>query len=222
MRTIQRLCVGLFFLALFPVLLCAQEYTVGNSIVSLQVGPSRYVGTFIGITDYSKNYRDDLRSGWTWSTGYSYIFGKQEKSSRFGLGLMYQGTYYKHSSSELSDDISMQYLAPQFILHLSKERYNIQLAYGSGYLWYKDDSGVYGKPRKVDIDEWAFNLSLGGEYYLSSWCGLCARLNWIVSESKAYKVSYHGETWEVENPELSSGGGVYAPLSLTVGINFHF
>ena len=222
MNTIQKLFICFLFLVLFLPKLPAQDYTVGKSIISLQIGPSRYVGTFLGIADFSKNYRSDLRDGLSWNAGYSYIFGKPGRNCNFGLGLMYQGTRYKHSASDVSDDISMQYLAPQFILHFARKRYNIQLAYGSGFLWYKDDSGMYGKPRKVDMDEWAFSLSAGGEYYLASWCGLCAKLNWIVSESKEYSVSYHGETWTVNNPELSNGGGTFAPLSFTVGMNFHF
>ena len=118
MNTIQKLFICFLFLVLFLPKLPAQDYTVGKSIISLQIGPSRYVGTFLGIADFSKNYRSDLRDGLSWNAGYSYIFGKPGRNCNFGLGLMYQGTRYKHSASDVSDDISMQYLAPQFICTL--------------------------------------------------------------------------------------------------------
>lgn len=107
MNTIQKLFICFFILGFVPYKASCLGYTVGKSIISLQVGPSRYVGTFLGIADFSKNYRSDLRDGLGWNVGYSYIFGKPGRNCNFGLGLMYQGTRYKHSAFDVSDDISM-------------------------------------------------------------------------------------------------------------------
>ena len=80
-----------------------------------------------------------------------------------------------------------------------KKHYQLQLAGGIGYQFYKDKSKVYGKPRNVSMDKLAGNLALSGEYFLTSHWGASARLNWLASSTETYSVKYHDEKWNVKS-----------------------
>lgn len=206
--------VGVFFV--MP--LSAQRAGDKSSSVSVHVGPTWYLGQWMGITDRSDSYRSDLRKGIAWDASYiKQIAGKQ---LRFGVGFLYQGSSYTNTHKDGSDKIQMHYLSPQISLSVVKRYYQVQLAGGVGYQFYKDRSRVYDKPRNVSMNKFAGNLSLTGEYFLSSHWGVSARLNWLSSGSKTYSVKYHDKEWNVESPQ--TGTGYFGQLSLLFGLNYHF
>lgn len=201
----------------------AQDASVGKSMFSIHAGPSWYLGKMIGITNYSDAYRDGLRDGVAWDVNYYYLGDKYIFNSfKLAPGLVYQGSQYKNSHAEGADKILMNYIAPQIALFMVKQKYILSLSTGLGCQFYKDKSTVYDKPRNVSMNKLAYNLSAGGEYLFSSHLGVSANLNWIVTRSESYSVQYHGQKWQVESPELSSGGGCFSQLSLLFGLNYHF
>ncbi len=203
--------------------LFAQEATVGKSQFSIHAGPSWYLGKMIGITNHSDTYRNDLRDGVAWDVNYYYLGDKNiSHSFKVSPGLVYQGSQYKNTHDGGSDKILMHYIAPQIALFFVQQKYNLSLSTGLGCQLYKDKSFVYDKPRNVSMNKLAYNLSAGGEYLSSPHIGISAKLNWTVTSSESYSVSYHGQKWQVESPELSDGGGCFSQLSLLLGMNFHF
>ncbi len=201
--------------------LSAQEKTFPTSTFSLYVGSSWYTGKMLGITQQADAYKNDLRKGVAWEAEYWYT-GKRtsEKAVKVGPGLLYQGSLYKATHEEGSDKIGMHYLALQLGVFFFHKHGMWQVSAGPGYQFYADKSTVYGKPRDVSMNKLAFNLSGGGEYFLSRHWGLSARLNWILSSSEAYSVDYHSEHWQVNDPE--TGKGYFGQLSLLFGVNYHF
>lgn len=172
----------------------------------------------MGITDRSDAYRSDLRKGVAWDV--SYLAQVAGRKLKFGVGVLYQGSSYKNTHDTGADKILMHYMAPQVSLTMVKKHYQLQLAGGIGYQFYKDKSKVYGKPRDVSMDKLAGNLTLSGEYFLTSHWGASARLNWLASSTETYSVKYHDEKWNVENPK--TGTGYFGQLSLVFGLNYHF
>lgn len=216
-------CLLLLGLLIQVVPLIAQEKKIGKSMFTIHAGPSWYLGKMIGITNYSEAYRKDLRDGVAWDASYYFLGDKFIfNSCKLSPGLFYQGGQYKNSHEEGADKILMHYIAPQIALFMVKPKYNLSVSTGLGYQLYKDKSVVYDKPRNVSMNKLGYNLSASGEYLLSSHVGVSAKLNWIVTSSKSYSVSYHGRTWQVETPELSDGGGCFSQLSLSLGLNYHF
>lgn len=203
---------------LFTTTMCAQYGEERNTTLSAHVGPSWYMGNLIGITDRADAYCDDLRKGIAWNVNFFHLFG--ERSMKFGLGFLYQGSTYKNTHETGSDKIRMHYLAPQLGLAYVQERYSVQFSSGMGYQYYHDKSTVYDRPRKVSMNKWAANLALSGEYYLARHWGVSGRLNWVISCSDSYSVEYHDEYWDVEHPQ--KGNGEFGQLSLTLGLNYHF
>lgn len=189
-----------------------------NSNLSVHVGPSWYLGRFMGITDRTDAYRDDLRKGLAWDASYFHLLaGRQLK---FGVGFLYQGSSYKNTHETGSDKIQKHYFAPQLTLTYLQKHYQIQFSGGVGYQLYADKSTVFDKPRDVSMNKFAGNLALSGEYYLSRHWGVSGRLNWMASSSERYSVDYHNTTWKVEHPK--TGTGYFGQFSLTFGLNYHF
>ena len=222
MKYLRYTCLTLTLLLLSGVMsLQAQEKSFPTSTFSLHAGPSWYTGKLLGITRQADAYRDDLRKGVAWEAEYWYTGSRStEKAVKVGPGVIYQGSLYKTTHEEGSDKIGMHYVAAQVGVFFFHKRGMWQVSAGPGYQIYKDKSTVYGKPRNVSMNKLAFNLSGGGEYFLSRHWGLSARLNWILSSSEAYSVDYHGELWQVDNPQ--TGGGYFGQLSLLFGVNYHF
>lgn len=203
---------------LLTATLSAQSDESRRSTLSVHVGPSWYLGQQMGITSRTDAYREDLRKGISWDV--SFIEQLAGEKLKFGLGLLYQGSSYKNTHDGGADKILMNYLAPQLSLSLMRRHYQLQLAGGVGYQFYRDKSRVYDKPRDVSMNKLAGNLAFAGEYYLSRHWGVSGRLNWMASSSESYSAEYHGREWQVEKPE--TGTGYFGQLSLTFGLNYHF
>lgn len=215
--------VFLLGLLIQAVSIMAQDGSIGKSMFSVHAGPTWYMGKMIGITNNTDAYRSDLRDGMAWDVNYYYLGDKYISNSfKLAPGLIYQGSRYKNSHDDGSDKILMHYVAPQIALFMEKQKYNLSLSTGFGYQHYKDKSFVYDKPRDVSMNKLAYNLSVGGEYLLSSHIGISAKLNWIVTSSESYSVRYHGNKWQVKSPEMNGGGGCLSQLALLFGMNFHF
>lgn len=199
----------------------AQNESSKKSILSVNAGPSWYVGRFMGITDHADSYRSDLRKGIAWQASYWYAGkGYGHEGVTAGPGLIYQGSIYRETQENGSDKIGTHYLAPQLGVFFFRNRYMAQLAAGFGYQFYSDKSTVYGKPRDVSMNKLACNLSLSGEYFLTEQWGISARFNWLLSSSERYSVEYNGQHWNVEHPQ--TGEGYFGQLSLLFGLNYHF
>lgn len=217
----KKLKLGLLGLAI-PLLLTAQTIQDKRSILSLQVGPSWQVGDLMGVTDYSSSYRSDLHNGLGWRANYSYLLGKHTFRAVFGA--LYEGNLHSGNLPNSSDKIYCHYIAPQAGVCIMFPRCNLLFTGGIGYLAYRNNSEVYGKPREVRKDKMAYNLAWSGEYHLTRSLGVNASLNWCYAAAAGYSVTYHGETWEVERPSFYALNEVYdlSRLSLTFGLNYHF
>lgn len=199
----------------------AQNESSRGSILSVNVGPTWYVGQFMGITDHADSYRNDLRKGIAWQVSYWFAGkGPGHEGVKIGPGFIYQGSSYRETQENGSDKIGMHYLAPQLGMFFFRNQYMVQLSAGVGYQFYSDKSTVYDKPRDVTMNRLACNLSLNGEYFLTKQWGVSARLNWLLSHSERYSVEYNGKTWNVYHPR--TGDGYFGQLSLLFGLNYHF
>lgn len=199
----------------------AQNEHARKSMLTVHTGPSWYVGNLMGITNFSDSYRNDVRKGIAWDIAYWYP-GKApfETGTRVAPGLLYQGSVYKNSHDDGSDKILEHYLAPQCGLFFIRNRYQLNVACGIGWLFNHNKSIVYDHPRKISMNRLAGNLSCGGEYFLAKQWGLSAQLNYIFSSSESYTVDYHDKYWAVMHPK--TGYGYFGQLSLLFGLNYHF
>lgn len=209
---------------LIPVMsVVAQEASIGKSMFSVHAGPSWYLGKMIGITKNSNEYQSGLRDGVAWDASYNFLGDKFIfESCKLSPGVLYQGGQYKNNHADGSDQVLMHYIAPQISLFMVKQKFNLSVSTGLGYQFYRNKSIVYDNPRDVSMNKLAYNLSLGGEYLLCPHVGISTKLNWIVTDSERYSVTYHGQKWQVDSPELTEGGGCFSQLSLLLGLNYHF
>lgn len=210
----------LALLAGFGLSLQAQDTPNPHSIFSLHAGPSWQVGELMGITLRDAGYRQDLRPGVAWEADYWYTGQRPAgKGVKAGPGFIYQGSLYKAAHADGTDKIGMHYVAPQLGVFFFQQKCLFQLSAGVGYLRYANHSTVYGKPRNVNMNKLACNLSGGGEYLLTPRWGVSARLDWMISSSESYRVEYHQEHYNVKHPQ--SGEGYFGRLLLLFGLNYH-
>lgn len=197
--------------------LYAQSGTAERSILSFHTGLARYTGELTGVAGHSS----DLRNGISWSGSYTYLAGK-DPSLKAGLGMLYQGSRYSHDMPDSTDRIQTHYVAPQFSMHWLKQSFGLYVVVGAGYRFYKDNSTVYDKPRKVSMNKWAANVGIGGEYRPFARWGISAKINYILAYSDKYSVRYHDKEWLVQPHYPVSGSNDISQLSFSAGINYHF
>lgn len=195
----------------------AQSDISQKSILSFQSGPVLYTGKLVGVAGHSS----DLRNGVGWSGNYTYLIGNKP-ALKVGFGILYQGSRYTDDALNSTDKIQTHYVAPQFSLHWLKRQFSLSFTAGTGYQWYKNNSTVYGKPRKVSMNKWAANLGIGGEYRFFDCWGVSARVNYILARSGEYSVRYHDKEWLVRPHYPINGSDDISQLSFSAGINYHF
>lgn len=219
-RILTVLCTALLLL-LSELPLRAQSVLADHSSLSVQVGPACYTGRFLGLTLAEAGYRDDLRRGVAWSVDYWWRGARGDGHRvRVQPGLLYQGSTYSNSWQNGSDRLHLHYLAPQFGLFGGRGRWLWQTSLGAGYQFFKNRSQVYGRDRRVSMNKLAANLSAGGEYAFARHWAVALRLHWLLSTADRYRVTYHDEHWNVEQPK--TGTGYFGQLSLQAGLAWRF
>lgn len=218
MKTTMRLFVFIVIACCFSSILQSQDIHKEKFILSVQAGPSWYVGDLTGITDNTSKYMDKLRKGVTWNGAFTYLFGRS--AIKGGVGLIYQGNRYTNDKATSSDEINMNYIGPRMSLFYMKKKFSVHCALGPGYMIYRDYSIVYNKPRNVHFNQIAFHAAIGGEYLLIPQLGIAVQASWTGTETSHYNVNYHDKEWLVTPSQ--AGGDTISTLSLSAGINYHF
>jgi hypothetical protein len=148
-----------------------------------------------GLTNSSPSYTNNFHSGPSWDAQFDFKF------KFFSTGLLYSGYTAKGALAESSDHIYTHYLAPQFAIHfLRTDKFDIKAGPGVGYIWYRNNSMVYGKERRVTGGNIATNIGLNGVWFLSRELGLSLDVQYIDSSLFRVNVDYHGETVKVRFP----------------------
>ena len=192
------------------------QTTVKHNL-SVRAGYANMLGGTAGLTNSSNSYERELCSGFSWDAQYNYL-----TSSKVGLGMLYSGYTASGKLTYSSDHIYTHYLAPQFALIVyQKKQFKLQANAGLGYIFYLNNSTVFGKDRKVTGGNLAANIGVAAEYRINNRWGVSLGTQYVESSLKEINTFYHGENIKVK---LGDGGNQLnlSRLNISAGVNFYF
>ena len=193
----------------------AREPAKGKHQLSVRAGYGYVPFDGKSLTLPTRDYGKELRSGVTWDAQYSFV------KRWFGVGALYTGFTSEGSHANGSDQVFAHYVAPQLIfgVPLENDRFQLRVNLGAGYMFYLNDSRIYGKERIVKGGNIGGNFGLEGGWRFSNHWGLSVQLQYILSLLHDVDVDYHGETIQVTYPADMLK---QSRMSVTVGLTCYF
>ena len=189
----------------------AQKTPANSFVVFLHTGYGYFPNKMPGLTNSSDRYANTLSSGIDYNAQLYY----RHKLLMIGLlGSTYASTgHLKYSS----DYILTTYIAPQAGMNIPvNEQFAIAFNGGMGGMWYRNNSIVYEKERKVTGNTMGVNLGLKGIYNFSEHFGLSFEVSYISAHLYLSQVKYHNEIFDVRY----SGTNNLEQLAISLGVKF--
>lgn len=192
----------------------AQESSDNSLVAFLHAGYGYLPNKTSGLTNSSESYAKTLSSGMSWNAQLYY------QRKKLIIGLLYSG-YNSSGSLEHGDDtpqvvdpsqsqrrpdnrlnssdhILTTYIAPQFGANIpAGERFSIAFNGGIGGIWYRNNSTVHDKDRKVTGNSLGLNLCVKGIYNFSEHFGVSLEVLGINAGLNSVDIKYHDENFEV-------------------------
>ena len=193
------------------------QTTTRNHSLTIHAGYANMLGGTAGLTNNSNSYEKELCSGFSWDVQYDY-----RPNPKIGLGILYSGYTANGELTYSSDHIYTHYFAPQLTPKILRtEHFEIFVNAGLGYLFYLNNSTVYGKERRVTGGNIAANIGGMVEYKINNKWGVSLGTQYITSNLRKINVFYHGENTKVKFNNKENKLNL-SRLNLSVGVNFHF
>lgn len=214
---IQKLSGLLLLMLLCSPSLFAQQDAIQKHIFSVHTGYARILGKTGGLTQNTPGYRHDLAQGIGWDAQYYF-----RPVNRLEVGLYYSGFSSKGSHDEGKDHVQTHYIAPQIGFYcIDTQKFLTRINIGGGKIFYRNDSEVFGKDRRVKGSSGAFNLGANVTLKLTEHWGVEADLQYIYCNVDKVRTRYHDETITVRYPD-----GHPQPLkqmiNLSAGLSYRF
>lgn len=182
---------------------------------SVHAGYANMIGGTAGLTKSTSSYENKLCSGLTWDAQYDYWLYKQ-----IGIGVLYSGYTADGSHAQGSDHIYTHYLAPKFTVRVYQTgQFNLSFNGGVGYLFYLNDSRVFGKERRATGGHIGTHVGGIAEYKLGEHWALSLETAFIYAKLSKMNTLYHGENTSVHfsNNMLNA-----SRINISAGLNFFF
>lgn len=143
------------------------------------------------------------KNGLDWQIGYDWV-----SRSGFGAGLLYSGYKSSYHLEGYDIHVGLTYIAPQFVIKQSFDRWIFQENIGLGYFGYRESL----KNISENLSGVGVNLFLGIEYLLSKHVGIGANLGYLASRLAKQ------DSYEYEDGEYAG----ISRFTIDAGIRFHF
>lgn len=214
-RTLLKLALFVPFLA-FGHAAFPQKKSFLRNEFSFHTGYGEIVHNVSGLTLDTYDYRKSLSHGVNWEAHYHFHIIRQ-----ISVGLVYTGFSSWGSHAEGSDHLFIHYLAPQLSFYIqNKEHWKTRLGIGAGKVFYRDNSEVFGKPRRVTGKTPGMHASFSTAYKLTKHWGLGLEVNYIFCRLDEMKAFYHDETILVRFEE--SQPAKLSRINLSAGLSYYF
>ena len=191
----------------------AQEETSNNSFLMFLHGGYGFLpNKTSGLTSYSTSYIDELSSGVIWNAQAYY------RKNLFITGLLYSGYTANGSLKNSSDKILTTYVAPQagMCIPVAGGKFNIAFNGGIGGMWYRNNSVVFQKDRKVTGKNIGVNLGLKGVYNFAQHFGVSLEMSIIEASLSKTNVNYHDKIIKVRYADALH----LNQFSLSIGLKY--
>lgn len=206
----------LFLIIAFSLPLKAQKKDLPQQEFIFRIGYGNMVKGTSALTSSTHSYERKLSQGIDWDLEYNF-----RPIRHLGIGLVYWGFSSQGSHNEGSDHLFTHYVAPQISFYtVATERWDVGLGVGVGKIYYRNNSYVFGKSRRVKGDTWGPHIGIHSTYKLSRHLGVGLGVQYVAANLNSVHSRYHDETIIVkfpseEKPELSR-------LNIIAGLSYHF
>lgn len=168
------------------------------------------------LTLPTHSYQRKLAQGVSWDA--QYLF---RPLKRFIFGAVYSGFSSQGSHTEGKDHLWIHYFGPQIgICNAHTERWQIRMSMSGGVLFFRNNSEVFGKPRRVTGKNIGMLLNSAATYKLTPHLGIGVGVQYLISGLFRMNSRYHGETVKVwldseHDSELTR-------LNISGGLSYYF
>lgn len=181
---------------------------------AVHVGYGNMVKGTEGLTNSSSDYEGQLRQGISWDAQYYF-----RPIKVLGIGLLYSGYTSNGSHEEGSDHLYTHYLAPQVGLYaVSNDHFTLRFNLGVGGMFYRNNSEVFEKERRVKGSAIAANVGVNAAYRIARNWAIEADIQYVPSQIHRVRSHYHNETITVRFPDGLSANR----LNLSAGFSYLF
>lgn len=183
---------------------------------SVHTGYGKMTHRVAGLTLGSNDYRRSLSQGVNWEGQY-HIFLARHVS----MGLVYTGFYSGGSHAEGSDHLLIHYLAPQISIYMvNNDRWKSRLGIGLGTIFYRDNSEVFGKPRRVTGNAAGGHIGFSLARKLTRHWSAGMEVQYLFGHLSEVESRYHDETIRVEYNK--SKPAMLNRLNISAGVSYSF
>ena len=183
---------------------------------SIHTGYGTMINSVAGLTLSTQGYKRDLSQGVSWDGQYHFRI-----IQRFAVGLTYSGFSSKGSHAEGSDHLFINYIAPQIsVCNLSSKSFQFRLGAGVGGIYFRDNSKVFGKPRRVKGNTFGAHINLTTAYKLTEHLGVGLEAQYIAGELDKINSHYHDETIIVRFKDNNKAN--LSRLNIVAGLSYYF
>ena len=194
----KKFLIVLFFCGTVGAAFAQELQTSPNAFVMfLHAGWGKLPNKTSGLTNSSADYVNELSSGAVWNLQALY------RHKKFITGLLYSGYTANGKLEYSSDKILTTYISPQLGMNIPVigEKFDIVFNAGLGNIWYRNNSLVFGKDRKVKGSAAGANFGLKAVYNFTQNFGISCEIASIWASLNKTFITYHDETIKVNYPE---------------------
>lgn len=194
----------------------SQKKSFSRHEFSVHAGYGKMTNRIAGLTLGSNDYRKSMSQGMNWEGQY-HIFLARLVST----GLIYTGFYSGGSHAEGSDHLLIHYFAPQVSIYMvNNDRWKSRLGIGAGAIFYRDNSEVFGKPRRVKGTAVGTHVSFNITRKLTKHWGAGMEVRYLFGHLNEVESHYHDEIITVEYNENKPAN--LGRLNISAGVTYSF
>lgn len=168
------------------------------------------------LTSLTHDYERKLAQGVSWDA--QYLF---RPVKRLIFGVIYSGFSSKGSHPEGSDHLWINFIGTQIgLTNAYTKRWQVRAGVGPGLLYFRNNSEVFDKPRRVKA--WSIGLlfNTNATYKLTPHIGIGMGVQYMVSGLFRTRVHYHDETILVKLHDGQPSD--LSRLNVTAGLSYYF
>lgn len=168
------------------------------------------------VTLPTYSYQRELAQGVSWDA--EYLF---RPTKRFLVGAVYSVFSSKGSHAEGKDHIWIHFFGPQAgICNAYTKHWQIRMTMSGGYLFFRNNSEVFGKPRTATAKRVALLFNGNASYKLTPHLGIGLEVQYLLSRLAHMRSYYHEEEVFVRLDEKHLSN--LTRLNLSGGLSYYF
>ncbi|QIU93321.1 hypothetical protein [Bacteroides faecium] len=168
------------------------------------------------LTLSTHSYQRELAQGVSWDGQYYF-----RPLKRFIFGAVYTGFSSKGSHSEGSDHLLIHFIGAQIgMCNANTKHWQVRMTAGPGGMFFRNNSQVFGKTRKVTAGNIGLLINSNVNYKLTPNLGIGIGVQYLATGLFRMKSHYHGETVTVKFDENQDAN--LSRLNISGGLSYYF